>query len=144
MILLCDSLYRSIFKIFFCLFTNETVEAKYAFERFAELNKVTIKHYCADNGRFANNGFIQACKLQNQRLTYCGVNAHFQNGIAEKQIRDLQEQARIMLLHAINQWPNMLSIHLWPYAFRHANEVSTLYLIIKMVLPLWKDSIMLL
>ena len=28
-----------------------------------------------------------------------------------------------MLLHAINQWPNMLSIHLWPYAFRHANEV---------------------
>ena len=58
-----------------------------------------------------------------RRLTYCGVNAHFQNGIAEKRIRDLQEQARIMLLHAINQWPNMLSIHLWPYAFRHANEV---------------------
>ena len=28
-----------------------------------------------------------------------------------------------MLLHAINQWPNMLSIHLWPYALRHANEV---------------------
>ena len=28
-----------------------------------------------------------------------------------------------MLLHVINQWPNMLSIHLWPYAFRHANEV---------------------
>ena len=99
------------------------MEAKYAFERFAELNKVTIKHYHADSGHFADNGFIQACMLQNQRLTYCGVNAHFQNRIAEKRIRDLQEQARIMLLHAINQWPNMLSIHLWPYAFHHANEV---------------------
>ena len=45
-----------------------TVEAKYAFEQFAELNKVTIVHYHADNGHFANNGCIQACKLQNQRL----------------------------------------------------------------------------
>jgi hypothetical protein len=26
-------------------------------------------------------------------VTHCGVNAHFQNGIAERRIRDLQDRA---------------------------------------------------
>ena len=29
-----------------------------------------------------------------EKMSYCGVNVHFQNGIAEKRIRDLQEHAR--------------------------------------------------
>ena len=70
-----------------------------------------------------DNGFIQACKDNNQGITYCGVNAHFQNGIAEKRIRDLQEQARMMLLFVVHKWPRMLSMALWPYALRTANEV---------------------
>ena len=53
----------------------------------------------------------------------CGVNAHSQNGVAEKRIRDLQEQARTMLLFAVHKWPKMLSMALWPYALRTANEV---------------------
>ena len=101
----------------------ETVLAKQSFERFARDHGVKILHYHADNGRFADNGFIQACKDNNQGLTYCGVNAHFQNGIAEKRIRDLQEQARTMLLFAVHKWPKMLSMALWPYALRMANEV---------------------
>ena len=101
----------------------ETVLAKQSFERFARDHGVKILHYHADNGRFADNGFIQACKDNNQGITYCGVNAHFQNGVAEKRIRDLQEQARTMLLFAVHKWPRMLSIALWPYALRTANEV---------------------
>ena len=101
----------------------ETVLAKQSFERFACDHGVKILHYHADNGRFADNGFIQACKDNNQGLTYCGVNAHFQNGVAEKRIRDLQEQARTMLLFAVHKWPKMLSMALWPYALRMANEV---------------------
>ena len=101
----------------------ETVLAKQSFERFARDHGVKILHYHADNGRFADNGFIQACKDNNQGLTYCGVNAHFQNGVAEKRIRDLQEQARTMLLFAVHKWPKMLSMALWPYALRMANEV---------------------
>jgi hypothetical protein len=34
------------------------------------------------------------------RLTFCGINDHFQNGIAEKAIRDLCESAGKQLLHA--------------------------------------------
>ena len=83
--------------------SNETVQAKTAFEKYSEERGVHILHYHAGNGRFANKGFIENSQLSNQCLTYCGVNAHFQNGIAEKKIRDLQEAARTsLLLHYIN------------------------------------------
>ena len=82
-----------------------------------------ILHYHADNGRFANNGFIENCQLKNQCLTHCGVNVHFQNGIAEKKIWDIQEATRTSLLFVLHQWLHMLSIHLWPYAMCMAKEV---------------------
>ena len=83
----------------------ETVLAKQSFKCFARDHGVKTLHYHADNGRFADNGFIQACKENNQGSTYCGVNAHFQNSMAEKRIQDLQEQARTMLLFAVHKWP---------------------------------------
>ena len=61
----------------------ETVMAKHAFERSAEQRGVKIMHYHADNERFADNAFIQDCQTNRQSISYCGVNAHFQNGIAE-------------------------------------------------------------
>ena len=81
-----------------------------------------ICHYHADNGRFAKKGFIDNCQINNQHLTYCGLNAHFQNGIAKKRIWDLQEATRTSLLFTLHKWPRMLSIHLWPYAMHTANE----------------------
>ena len=103
--------------------SNETVQAKTAFERYSEERGVHILHYHADNGRFANKGFIENCQLNNQCLTYCGINAHFQNRIAEKKIRDLQEATSNSLLFALHKWLHMLSIHLWPYAMHTANEI---------------------
>jgi hypothetical protein len=66
------------------LTSDETVEAKHAFEAFTRSQGVTIKHYHADNGRFADNAFIKDIReaRPSQSLTYCGANAHFQNGIA--------------------------------------------------------------
>jgi hypothetical protein len=100
-----------------------TVEAKEAFEAFARNMGVRIQHYHADNGSFADNGFMNTVKQQQQTISFCGVNAHFQNGIAEKRIRDLQEQARAMLLHANSWWPKVVSVHLWPYALGSANQL---------------------
>ncbi len=80
--------------------SQETVEAKQAFEIFAEQHGVQILHYHCNNGRFADNAFKQSCESARQCLTFCGVNAHFQNGIAEKAIHDLRESARKQLLHA--------------------------------------------
>ena len=106
------------------LTSDETVQAKHAFERSAEQRGVKILHYHADNGRFADNAFINDCKRQRQGLSYCGVNAHFQNGIAERRIRDLQEQTRTSMLYAMSKWKKMILIRLWPYAMRHANDVA--------------------
>ena len=47
----------------------ETILAKQSFECFARDHGVKILHYHADNGRFTDNGFIQACKDNNQGLT---------------------------------------------------------------------------
>ena len=102
---------------------DETLEAKLAFERFASKFKVPVKSYQADNGRFAENKFMAAVKEAGQTITFCGVNAHFQNAVAERRIRTLQDQARTMLLHAQHRWPKAIDAHLWPYALRVANEV---------------------
>ena len=68
------------------LTSAETVQAKRAFESFSQAHGVTIKHYHCDNGRFADNAYLEHVTKSGQTITYCGVNAHFQNGIAEKRI----------------------------------------------------------
>ena len=65
------------------LFAEETLKAKHAFEQFASEHGIKIQHYHCNNGRFADNAFKQSCEQSRQQLTFCGVNAHFQNGIAE-------------------------------------------------------------
>ena len=100
--------------------SEETLGAKRAFETFAAEHGVRVQHYHCDNGRFQDNAFRQACHEARQQLTFCGVNAHFQNGIAERCIRDLSESARKQLLHARARWPQAVHFALWPYALRNA------------------------
>lgn len=103
---------------------EETVEGKKAFEQYARTHNVRIQHYHADNGIFEAQGFRQAIAVDGQTISYCGVNAHHQNGRAEKKIRDLQEQARTMLLHAQQRWPKAINAHLWPFAVKIANDLA--------------------
>jgi hypothetical protein len=101
----------------------ETLKAKRAFELYARERGIKIRHYHADNGRFADNAWKNALLEENQSITYCGVNAHWQNGIAERRIRDLKEQSRTMLLHAEHYWPDAICTSLWPYAMRTACQI---------------------
>ena len=103
---------------------DETILAKEAFERYCASHGVTVQHYHADNGRFADNKWRQHCASKRQTLSFCGVNAHFQNGVAERRIRELQDHARTMLIHASRRWPNAIDSHLWPYALRMANDIA--------------------
>jgi hypothetical protein len=98
----------------------ETILAKQAFKKYAAEHGVRIQHYHGDNRHFADNAFKQACENNGQRLTFCGVNAHFQNGIAERAICDLCKSARKQLLHARARWPAAVHFSLWPYALRNA------------------------
>lgn len=100
----------------------ETIEGKRAFERYARSHGVVPKHYHADNGIFETEAFNQAVQELGQTISYAAVNAHHQNGKAEKKIRDLQDMARTMLLHAVHRWPDAITANLWPYAIRMASE----------------------
>ena len=57
-------------------------------------------------------------------MSFAGVNAHHQNGHAERRIRELQELARAMLIHANSRWPDSITTNLWPYAIRMACEAG--------------------
>jgi len=102
---------------------TETIEAKNAFEMYARSHGMTVEHYHANNGRFAENKFHKAVAQKGQTLSFCGINAHWQNGVAERRIRELQDHARTMLIHANRCWPKAIDTHLWPYAVRTANDV---------------------
>lgn len=102
---------------------DETIEAKQAFERYAHRYGVHIAHYHADNGRFAERKFLDHVASAGQTISFSGVGAHFQNGVAERRIRELQEHARTMLIHARTRWPEAITVHLWPYALRTANDI---------------------
>jgi hypothetical protein len=115
------------------LTSSETINAKHAFERFADKHGIKIAHYHCNNGCFADTAFVRSCKESRQKLTFCGVNAHFQNGIAERAIRDLSESARKQLLHAKQRWPQAVSTALWPYALRSAAYLNN-------VLPTLEDG----
>ena len=101
---------------------EETIEAKRAFEQYAENRGVRVQAYHADNGIFKAKKWVEECCQRKQELTFAGVNAHHQNGIAERRIRELQESTRAMLIHATKRWPGVVTIHLWPYAIRMANQ----------------------
>ena len=101
---------------------GDTMEGKIAFERFCQEHRITIQHYHADNGIYTSNAWRQSCLQQGQGLTFAGVAAHHQNGIAERRIRELQEMACTMLIHVHHRWPDAITPNLWPYALRMAND----------------------
>ncbi len=79
---------------------SETLLAKQAFEKIAACSGHSIQCYHADNGQYADNGFLASINSNNQTITFCGVGAHHQNGVIERRIRVVTETARTLLLHA--------------------------------------------
>ena len=52
---------------------DETLLAKAAWEKVLAQAGRKVKHYHADNGRFADNGLLDAVNAKDQKLTFCGV-----------------------------------------------------------------------
>jgi hypothetical protein len=55
-----------------------------------------------------------------QGLIFLGVGAHHQNGISERRIRELQELARMMMIHSSIHWLKCIAAHIWPYDMMNA------------------------
>ena len=66
---------------------------------------IRVKKFHTDNGIFAEEGFKSDVSDNNHTISYCGVGAHFQNGIAEAAIKKFTEKSSTMLIHAKRQWP---------------------------------------
>ena len=99
---------------------EEAVQAKRKFERQAHDRGVKVKRYRADYGVFECKKFKDYCDALEHDLSLCGVNARWQNGIAERQIRTVVDRARTMLLHAMYHWPDEVTVKIWPYALNLA------------------------
>ena len=65
------------------LTASDTLQAKQAFERHCESFGIKVRQYHANNRHFGERAFIEDVQQQGQTISYCRVNAHFQNGIAE-------------------------------------------------------------
>ncbi len=102
---------------------DSTLDAKLDYERKLSTFGVTTSGYHADNGRFAEAACKESCQALHQKIQFCGVGSHHQNGIVERRIRDLSDAARASLLHAIHHWPEGVSKNLRPFALKHACNV---------------------
>jgi hypothetical protein len=60
-----------------------TIEGKKAFEAFAKRHGVSISNYHANNGIFKAHQWMEACRKDQQGMSFAGVNAHHQNGHTE-------------------------------------------------------------
>ena len=58
-----------------------------------------VDTYLADNGVFKANRFVKKICDHNQRILYCGVNAHHKKCITERLIRTVSEMACSIMLH---------------------------------------------
>jgi hypothetical protein len=101
---------------------DETLLSKVAFEKICDRAGRTVKHYQADNGRFADKAFLDDCNSKNQTITFCGVGAHHQNGIVENKNKQLTQGARTLLLHGMRMWPQMIDQMFWPFAVKAMAE----------------------
>ena len=64
----------------------ETIWAKQNYEKIALDHGVVVESYLTDSGAFKANAFVHHILNHEQRIQYCGANAHHKNGIAEQSI----------------------------------------------------------
>ena len=89
---------------------TETVASKHSIERQARDAGVEIKSFRADNGIFKAAEFKTDLELNDQSITFCGMGAHHQNGVAERSIRIFIERARTVILNAHARWPEKINM----------------------------------
>jgi hypothetical protein len=108
---------------------DETILAVKAFEKVTAQANRTVKHYHVDNSSFAHKGFLDKVNCKDQKITFCAIRAHHQNGIIENKNRILTLSARTLLLHGIRMWPQMIDTIFWPFAFKAAAKQHNLLLL---------------
>ena len=79
-----------------------------------------IKSYRGDNGVYKSKLFKKDLEERQQKISYSGVGAHGQNGVAERAIKTVVTSARTMTLHQALLWPEQFDMCLWPFSLDQA------------------------
>jgi hypothetical protein len=93
------------------------VKEKEAFHSLAALHGVKIIHYHTNSRSFQENAFCQSISANNQAISFCGINAHWQNDKIYKMLLPLyapvgsvmpNEDGRIQspkpFVHSLLEW----------------------------------------
>jgi hypothetical protein len=99
---------------------SDTIRGKLRVEQEATEFGVKVKRYHTDNGVFCSAEFRRHCDDLGQVLSFSGVGAHHQNGVAENAIKVVSGMARACLINAQLRWPTRSFIDLWPLAMSYA------------------------
>ncbi len=97
----------------------ETLLAKLAFEKLCTKAGCSVKHYQADNDCFSTMNSIPPTIISTKPLSF---GAHHQHGIIEIRKKQLTQTARVLLLHGMRVWPQIVDLVFWPFAINAAAE----------------------
>ena len=103
---------------------NETLLSKEATEKVMAQAGRYVKQYHADNGRFTDNGFINAIKTKDQNITFGGVGDHHQNGIIGNKNKMLTLGDCNILHHGMQMCPTMIYSMFWPFSMKAVAEMN--------------------
>ena len=104
----------------FSLWASDTIRAKEIYKAQPNEMGIEVKKYHGDNRIYKSKLFKDDLERQHQTMTYSGVGAHGQNGVAERAIQTVVNSTRTMMSHQALIWPAHFDIHLWPFSLEHA------------------------
>jgi hypothetical protein len=95
------------------------VQSKNRFENGSGQLDVKIKSFCADNAPFNTTEFKSDLENKGQNITFSGVGARHNNGVAERSTKTITAWSHTMMLHTILHWPEQTTLDMWPFATEH-------------------------
>lgn len=102
------------------LWAGNTIHGKQLFEQNAADFDIFIKKIHIDYGVFCSNECMANIIVNKQKVSFSGVEAHHQNGVAQQAIHTVCEIVHANMLHALFCWPGGTTIDLWPLAMSYA------------------------
>jgi hypothetical protein len=99
---------------------GETLKTKRAFERFAAEHGVNLQHFRLDNQPFDSQAFREDLEDNGQTVSFSGVGAHHQNGVAERAQGTIFSWTRAQMMHQLLHWPEQADDTLWPFSLENA------------------------
>ena len=118
------------------LYLSENLLDKEAWEKLMAQSGRTVKRYHANNDRFSENGFIDSINQKYQKISFCRVGDHRQNGIVENKNKILTNGAGTFLIHGMRMWQKMIEKMIWPFAMKDISEkLNSLQIYHKRITP---------